>query len=59
MRTPMARYGPLMFHQPGGGCDGSAPKYYPLGGFLVGAQGVLLGAVAGCLAFIAAQQDTC
>jgi uncharacterized protein len=27
--------GPLMFHQSGGGCDGSAPMCYPAGEFLV------------------------
>lgn len=39
--------GPLMFHQSGGCCDGSAPMCYPRGEFRVGAQDVLLGHVAG------------
>lgn len=41
------RHGPLMFHQSGGCCDGSAPMCFPLGEFKVGAQDVLLGLVAG------------
>lgn len=34
IRTDM--HGPLMFHQSGGGCDGSAPMCYPLGEFRAG-----------------------
>lgn len=33
------RHGPLMFHPSDGGCDGSAPMGYPLGGFRVGEIG--------------------
>ncbi|MEU6255832.1 DUF779 domain-containing protein [Streptomyces sp. NPDC047043] len=40
-------HGPLMFHQSGGCCDGSAPMCYPRGDFRVGAADVLLGHVAG------------
>ncbi|MBN9630897.1 MAG: DUF779 domain-containing protein [Actinobacteria bacterium] len=36
-------HGPLMFHQSGGCCDGSAPMCYPVGMFRVGASDVLLG----------------
>ncbi len=36
-------HGPLMFHQSGGCCDGSAPMCYPVGDFRVGPQDVLLG----------------
>lgn len=39
-------HGPLMFHQSGGCCDGSAPMCYPAGEFRVGRQDVLLGEVA-------------
>ena len=35
-------HGPLMFHQSGGCCDGSAPMCYPLGEFRVGAADVRL-----------------
>ncbi|MFD2758880.1 DUF779 domain-containing protein [Gulosibacter faecalis] len=37
------RNGPLMFHQSGGCCDGSAPMCYPAGDFLTGDADVLLG----------------
>jgi len=36
-------HGPLMFHQSGGCCDGSAPLCYTAGEFRVGAADVLLG----------------
>ncbi len=36
-------HGPLMFHQSGGCCDGSAPMCYPDGDFKVGGQDVHLG----------------
>ncbi|KAK1183516.1 DUF779 domain-containing protein [Streptomyces sp. NBS 14/10] len=39
-------HGPLMFHQSGGCCDGSAPMCYPLGEFRTGAADVLLGSLA-------------
>ncbi|NUS92478.1 MAG: DUF779 domain-containing protein [Nocardia sp.] len=39
------RHGPVMFHQSGGCCDGSAPMCYPRGEFRVGGQDVLLGEV--------------
>jgi uncharacterized protein (DUF779 family) len=44
----VATHGPLMFHQSGGCCDGSAPMCFPAGEFRVGAQDVLLGEVRGC-----------
>ena len=40
-------HGPLMFHQSGGCCDGSAPMCFPRGEFRVGAQDVLLGILPG------------
>jgi hypothetical protein len=51
-----AIHGPLMFHQSGGCCDGSAPMCYPAGEFRVGAQDVLMGEIAGCKFFIGANQ---
>lgn len=39
------KHGPLMFHQSGGCCDGSAPMCFPKGEFKVGAQDVLLGEI--------------
>ena len=38
-----AMHGPLMFHQSGGCCDGSAPMCYPRGDFRVGRSDVKLG----------------
>jgi len=45
-----ATHGPLMFHQSGGCCDGSAPMCFLKGEFRVGHQDVLLGHVAGDVA---------
>jgi uncharacterized protein len=36
-------HGPLMFHQSGGCCDGSAPMCYPDGDFTIGGHDVHLG----------------
>ena len=43
LRKLTATHGPLMFHQSGGCCDGSAPMCYPAGEFRVGGADVLLG----------------
>jgi uncharacterized protein (DUF779 family) len=45
LRRLAALHGPLMFHQSGGCCDGSAPMCYPRGEFRVGAGDVLLGII--------------
>ncbi|QQS02853.1 MAG: DUF779 domain-containing protein [Austwickia sp.] len=45
LRTVVAKHGPVMFHQSGGCCDGSAPMCYPVGDFLTGDADVLLGAL--------------
>lgn len=50
------QHGPLMFHQSGGCCDGSAPMCYPAGDFRVGAQDVLMGEIAFCPFYIGAAQ---
>ncbi|MFF2806692.1 DUF779 domain-containing protein [Streptomyces sp. RGM 3693] len=42
LRSLHAQHGPLMFHQSGGCCDGSAPMCYPAGEFRTGASDVLL-----------------
>ncbi|MFR0359339.1 DUF779 domain-containing protein [Streptomyces sediminimaris] len=47
VRRLAGTHGPVMFHQSGGCCDGSAPMCYPRGEFRVGAADVLLGRVAG------------
>lgn len=51
-----ASHGPLMFHQSGGCCDGSAPMCYPRGDFKVGARDVLLGEIGGAPFYIGAAQ---
>lgn len=43
-----AVHGPLMFHQSGGCCDGSAPMCFLAGEFKVGGEDVLLGQIGGC-----------
>ncbi len=50
------RYGPVMFHQSGGCCDGSAPMCYPLGDFLIGDSDVLLGQIGGAPFYMSAPQ---
>ncbi|MEU9620860.1 MULTISPECIES: DUF779 domain-containing protein [unclassified Streptomyces] len=42
VRRLRAVHGPLMFHQSGGCCDGSAPMCYPAGEFRTGGSDVLL-----------------
>ncbi len=51
-----AKHGPLMFHQSGGCCDGSAPMCYPKGEFRVGGNDVQLGAIGGCDVYMDADQ---
>jgi uncharacterized protein len=43
LRKLTSIHGPLMFHQSGGCCDGSAPMCYTEGEFRVGGADVLLG----------------
>jgi uncharacterized protein (DUF779 family) len=43
VRRLQADNGPVMFHQSGGCCDGSAPMCFPVGEFLTGDADVLLG----------------
>ncbi len=51
-----ARHGPLMFHQSGGCCDGSAPMCYPQGDFIVGDYDRLLGEIGGAPFYISGPQ---
>ena len=46
LRELWHRHGPLMFHQSGGCCDGSAPMCFPVGEFRTGDADVLLGTAA-------------
>ncbi|GAA0994380.1 DUF779 domain-containing protein [Subtercola frigoramans] len=43
LRKLWLTYGPLMFHQSGGCCDGSSPMCYPEGDFITSDNDVLLG----------------
>lgn len=56
IKTLAAEHGPLMFHQSGGCCDGSAPMCYPLGEFIVGDSDRLLGRIGGMPFYISASQ---
>jgi uncharacterized protein (DUF779 family) len=51
-----AQHGPLLFHQSGGCCDGSAPMCYPRGEFKIGERDVYLGEIAGCPIYISGPQ---
>lgn len=50
------RFGPLMFHQSGGCCDGSSPMCFEEGEFKVGESDVLLGEVHGCPFYMSKDQ---
>jgi uncharacterized protein (DUF779 family) len=43
LRRLVSLHGPVMFHQSGGCCDGSAPMCYPAGEFKIGGSDVRLG----------------
>jgi uncharacterized protein (DUF779 family) len=50
------RYGPVLFHQSGGCCDGSSPMCYPQAEFIVGDRDVHLGEIGGAPVYISASQ---
>ncbi|MRG93652.1 DUF779 domain-containing protein [Polyangium spumosum] len=56
IRRLKERHGPLMFHQSGGCCDGSAPMCYPRGEFKIGERDVLLGEIEDCPVYIGGAQ---
>ncbi len=47
LRRLQGKHGPLMFHQSGGCCDGSAPMCYPRNEFKLGDVDVFLGWIGG------------
>jgi uncharacterized protein (DUF779 family) len=51
-----ARHGPLMFHQSGGCCDGSAPMCFAQGDFILGDNDVHLGDIGGVPFYISESQ---
>ena len=56
VRELVAEHGPLLFHQSGGCCDGSAPMCYATDDFRVGHRDVFLGEVEGCEFYIGSRQ---
>ncbi|MFC7419795.1 DUF779 domain-containing protein [Iodobacter arcticus] len=52
------KYGPLMFHQSGGCCDGSSPMCFQAGELIIGDNDVLLGEIGGMPFYIGAAQFT-
>lgn len=50
------RYGPLMFFQSGGCCDGSSPMVYADGDFPIGVGDVYLGSIDGTPFYIGGDQ---
>lgn len=56
IRTVRARHGPVMFHQSGGCCDGSAPMCYPEGELLIGDHDVLMGEIDGAPFYMSSAQ---
>jgi uncharacterized protein len=49
-------HGPLVFHQSGGCCDGSAPMCFPRGDFKIGQRDVYLGTIANTPFYIGGEQ---
>jgi len=47
LATLVAQHGPVLFHQSGGCCDGSAPMCFPINEFMVGSVDVKLGTIGG------------
>lgn len=56
IRELQAEYGPIMFHQSGGCCDGSSPMCYPQSEFIVGDTDVKLGDIGGAPVYISGPQ---
>jgi uncharacterized protein (DUF779 family) len=56
LRQLQGQYGPLLFHQSGGCCDGSAPMCFPRGDFKIGQQDVYLGAIVDTPFYISGSQ---
>lgn len=50
------KFGPLMFHQSGGCCDGSAPMCFELGDFRIGESDILLGYAEDCPFYMSVDQ---
>ena len=51
-----AKYGPLMFHQSGGCCDGSSPMCFEDGELMINETDIQLGEVNGCPFYMSRDQ---
>ncbi len=56
IRELKKKYGPLVFHQSGGCCEGTAPMCFRQADFRVGSRDVLLGSIEGCPFYVGAEQ---
>jgi uncharacterized protein (DUF779 family) len=56
IRDLAKEHGPLLFHQSGGCCDGSAPMCFPRNEFRIGARDVLLGTIEGAPFYMGGDQ---
>ena len=56
VRQLREQFGPLLFHQSGGCCEGSAPMCFRRSGFRIAARDVLLGAIEGSPFYVSAAQ---
>ncbi|MDR3508127.1 MAG: DUF779 domain-containing protein [Caulobacteraceae bacterium] len=56
IETLSREYGPVMFHQSGGCCDGSSPMCYAVGDFMTGDSDVRLGSIGGADFFMSRSQ---
>ncbi|RDI61269.1 DUF779 domain-containing protein [Microvirga subterranea] len=54
--TLESEYGPVLFHQSGGCCDGSSPMCYPQDDYIVGDADVLLGVIGGAPFYMSPSQ---
>lgn len=45
--TLRGEYGPILFHQSGGCCDGSSPMCYPQDDYIVGDEDIRMGEIGG------------
>jgi uncharacterized protein len=50
------RHGPVLFHQSGGCCDGSAPMCYPIGDYMLSDADVCLGEIGGAKFYMSPSQ---
>lgn len=50
------RHGPVLFHQSGGCCDGSAPMCFPIDDYIVSDDDVCLGEIGGAKFYISPSQ---